>query len=221
MHPYVSIITLGVPDVETARRFYVDGLGWPVVMEVPGEVVFLRVGHGVALALWGAEDLAADIGPEHPGGRPVAGGDGPRHNVRATKEVGEVLAEAEAAGAPSWPPRAERLRRPPGLPPTRPATAGRSPTTHVLGGGGRVDHHLGCRVRQRSPCSPTAPRSSCGEPGDVRRRPMSPRRQPSRRGTAQVVTHRHVAGRFVAARRRPGRRRPESKDWNDGRFDGS
>jgi uncharacterized protein len=98
MRPYVSIITLGVPDVDTARRFYVDGLGWPVAMEVPGEVVFVQVGHGVALALWGAAELAADLGPETPVGDPSLGAVALAHNVGSDEEVGRVLAEADAAG---------------------------------------------------------------------------------------------------------------------------
>lgn len=98
MEPIVSIITLGVPDVAAARRFYVDGLGWPVVMEVPDEVVFVQVGHGVALALWGAADLAADLGPGTPVGDPALGAVALAHNLGSDEEVGRVLAEAEAAG---------------------------------------------------------------------------------------------------------------------------
>jgi catechol 2,3-dioxygenase-like lactoylglutathione lyase family enzyme len=98
MRPYVSIITLGVDDLGAARRFYVDGLGWPVVMEVEDEVVFLQAGHGLALALWGAEELAADIGPGTPVGDPAQGAVALAHNVDSDEEVGRVLAEAEAAG---------------------------------------------------------------------------------------------------------------------------
>lgn len=98
MRPYVSIITLGVDDLGAARRFYVDGLGWPVVMEVEDEVVFLQAGHGLALALWGAEELAADIGPDTPVGDPAQGAVALAHNVGSDEEVGRVLAEAEAAG---------------------------------------------------------------------------------------------------------------------------
>ena len=98
MRPYVSIITLGVHDLTAARRFYVDGLGWPVVMEVEDEVVFLQAGHGLALALWGAEELAADIGPGTSVGDPAQGAIALAHNVGSDEEVGRVLAEAEAAG---------------------------------------------------------------------------------------------------------------------------
>ena len=55
MEPRVHIITLGMPDLAAARRFYVEGLGWEPTMEVPGEIVFLRVGHGLLLGLWHAD----------------------------------------------------------------------------------------------------------------------------------------------------------------------
>lgn len=100
MEPRITIITLGVPDLSAARRFYVDGLGWRPAFEVPGEIVFLRVGHGLALGLWHAAELERDIDPSAPN-RPVSG---PiplslAHNVDSDAEVAEVLAAAERAGA--------------------------------------------------------------------------------------------------------------------------
>ncbi|HKE76370.1 MAG TPA: VOC family protein [Acidimicrobiales bacterium] len=97
MEPKVSIITLGCPDVAALRRFYVEGLGWTPVMEVPGEVCFIQVGGGVALALWRAEALAEDSGA--PVGEPGSSAVALAHNVDSGDEVVEVLARAEAAGA--------------------------------------------------------------------------------------------------------------------------
>ncbi len=99
MQPRVHIITLGTPDLTAARRFYVEGLGWEPTMEVPGEIVFLRVGHGLLLGLWDAGALERDIDPSAPK-RPATG---PAvmtlaHNVGSDAEVAEVLARAEAAG---------------------------------------------------------------------------------------------------------------------------
>jgi len=62
MNPLVHLITLGVTDLGDARRFYVDGLGWEPVFEVPGEVIFIQVGHGLLLGLFGAAALDADVG---------------------------------------------------------------------------------------------------------------------------------------------------------------
>jgi uncharacterized protein len=62
MDPCVHLITLGVPDVEQASAFYVDGLGWASAFDVPGVITFIQVGHGLLLCLFGADDLDADIG---------------------------------------------------------------------------------------------------------------------------------------------------------------
>jgi catechol 2,3-dioxygenase-like lactoylglutathione lyase family enzyme len=95
MDPRLSVLTLGVPDLAEARRFYVDGLGWEPTMEVDGEIVFIQIGHGVLLALWRAEALAADVGEEPNHG---TAGISLGHNVDSEQEVADVLARAEAAG---------------------------------------------------------------------------------------------------------------------------
>jgi catechol 2,3-dioxygenase-like lactoylglutathione lyase family enzyme len=97
MEPRVHFITLGTNDLAAARRFYVEGLGWPPTFEVPDEVVFLQVGPGLLLALWTADKLDADIGD---GSRAT---DGPApvsfaHNVSSDEEVGVVIDRVRAAG---------------------------------------------------------------------------------------------------------------------------
>lgn len=100
MEQRLDVLTLGVPDLGAARRFYVDGLGWEPVLEVPGEIVFLQVGHGRLLALWGADALEADIvgdrapAPAAPPGAGVSLG----HNVGSEAEVAAILERAAAAG---------------------------------------------------------------------------------------------------------------------------
>jgi uncharacterized protein len=65
MDQRLSLITLGVADVDRARRFY-EGLGWSG--ESPdGEVVFFQVG-GTILDLWGRDKLAEDSLVENAGG---------------------------------------------------------------------------------------------------------------------------------------------------------
>ena len=57
----LSFVTLGVTDLDRATRFY-QALGWPLSSgSVPGDVSFFRTAGGL-LALWGANDLAADLG---------------------------------------------------------------------------------------------------------------------------------------------------------------
>jgi catechol 2,3-dioxygenase-like lactoylglutathione lyase family enzyme len=93
MEQRVSLVTLGVRDLERARAFY-DGLGWQG--ESPdGEVVFYQVG-GMVLALWDRALLAEDSGRlDDPGGW---GGVTLAHCVRSPEEVDRVLAQAQAAG---------------------------------------------------------------------------------------------------------------------------
>ncbi len=93
MEPRVSLITLGVSDVDRARRFY-EALGWSG--ESPdGEVVFFQAG-GMVMALWGRDRLAEDSAVIDTGGW---GGVTLAYNVASPAEVDGVLAEAEAAGA--------------------------------------------------------------------------------------------------------------------------
>jgi hypothetical protein len=47
MQPRVDLISLGVQRVDASGSFYVDGPGWPVRREVPGEVLFIQANHGL------------------------------------------------------------------------------------------------------------------------------------------------------------------------------
>jgi uncharacterized protein len=94
MEQRVSLITLGVADVQRARRFY-QHLGW-VGQEVE-ETVFIQAGR-IALVLWGRDKLALDCGVDDDG---PAGFSGMvlAHNVRTDAEVDQVIAAAQEAGA--------------------------------------------------------------------------------------------------------------------------
>ena len=102
MKPRVTVITLGVDDLERALTFYRDGLGLPtngIVGEEfeHGAVVFVDLQPGLALALWPRESIAHDTGltPGRPAPTDLTLG----HNVRSRTEVDGVMAEAAAAGA--------------------------------------------------------------------------------------------------------------------------
>lgn len=69
MDQRVQLITLGVPDLDVARRFYVEGLGWQPTLDIPGEITFLQVGPGLLLGLFGTAELDADIGRATPAPR--------------------------------------------------------------------------------------------------------------------------------------------------------
>jgi hypothetical protein len=89
----LSLVTLGVSDLGRAKAFY-EALGWEG-QQPADDVVFFQAG-GMAVALWGREQLAEDSTVEDSGGW---GGVTLAHNVRSPEEVDAVLAEAERAGA--------------------------------------------------------------------------------------------------------------------------
>jgi uncharacterized protein len=95
MEQRLSLVTLGVADLERSRRFYEDGLGWRRGNNHP-EVVFYQIG-GAVLALFSREALAADA--RVPAAGSGFGGIALAYNARTREEVDAVLAEAEAAGA--------------------------------------------------------------------------------------------------------------------------
>lgn len=79
-----------------SRRFYVDGLGWPVHREVPGEVVFIQANHGLILSLWDAGQMQAEAAVDAPAAVPCIT---LSHNVGSSEQVDQVMAQAESAGA--------------------------------------------------------------------------------------------------------------------------
>lgn len=95
MEPRISIVTLGVGDLERSVRFYRDGLGWPTSAASAGDVVFLQAGC-LVLALYPRTLLALDARVSDQGSG--FGGITLAHNVRAIDEVDQLLREAVAAG---------------------------------------------------------------------------------------------------------------------------
>ncbi|MCA1481909.1 VOC family protein, partial [Bradyrhizobium sp. NBAIM08] len=63
MDQRISFITLAVADLDRARAFYVDGLGWKPEVFVPGEVLMIRAGERLMLSLWSEEGFEAEVGP--------------------------------------------------------------------------------------------------------------------------------------------------------------
>jgi predicted lactoylglutathione lyase len=98
----VSLITLGVRDLDRARGFY-EALGWQSGAAPANDVVFFQAG-GMIVALWGREQLTEDTAVQDSGGW---GGVTLAYNTRSPAEVDEVLAEAEAAGGTIARPGAE------------------------------------------------------------------------------------------------------------------
>jgi catechol 2,3-dioxygenase-like lactoylglutathione lyase family enzyme len=102
MKPRLSVITLGVDDLERAVRFYRDGLGFPTEGIVGtefehGAVAFFDLANGVKLALWPRRDLAHDAGLAETPASPTELSLG--HNVNSPSEVDVIMETARRAGA--------------------------------------------------------------------------------------------------------------------------
>jgi uncharacterized protein len=90
----VSLVTLGVSDLERERAFY-ESLGWSTGAGPGDDVVFFQAG-GMIVALWDRTKLAEDSTVDDDGGW---GGVTLAYNVSSPAEVDEVIEEARKAGA--------------------------------------------------------------------------------------------------------------------------
>lgn len=102
MKPRITLITLGVDNLERSLAFYRDGLGLPsegiVGKEFDhGAVAFFDLQSGMKLALWARDNIAHDTGiPKTPrSATEFAIG----HNVKSAAEVDTVMEQAQRAGA--------------------------------------------------------------------------------------------------------------------------
>lgn len=101
MKPQLSIITLGVDNLEKSVRFYRDGLGWKTRGIVGadydyGAAAFFDLQPGLSLALWPRESLAHEAGVEQ---QPPAMTELMlSHCVSERAQVDEVMLQAEQAG---------------------------------------------------------------------------------------------------------------------------
>jgi catechol 2,3-dioxygenase-like lactoylglutathione lyase family enzyme len=102
MNPRITLITLGVDDLERAVSFYRDGLGLSTKGIVGtefenGAVAFFNLESGLKLALWPRKSIAADSGLplQPPSGTELS----LANNVGSQEEVDAVMQQAERAGA--------------------------------------------------------------------------------------------------------------------------
>jgi uncharacterized protein len=102
MKPRITLITLGVDDLERALHFYRDGLGLPTEGIVGqefehGAVAFFDLAAGLKLAVWPRQSLAHDSGL--PVSAPSPTDFTLAHNVSSRSEVDAVMEQAKTAGA--------------------------------------------------------------------------------------------------------------------------
>lgn len=102
MQPRLTVLTLGVADLERALVFYRDGLGWPTTGIIGtefehGAVVFIDLQPGLRLALWPRASLAHDtrLPLDAPSATELSLG----HNVNSRTEVDECMEHARRADA--------------------------------------------------------------------------------------------------------------------------
>lgn len=102
MKPRISVLTLGVADLERSLEFYRDGLGLPTGGIIGrefehGAVAFFDLAGGVKLAIWAQDDLAHDAGLPKLPVSPTSFAIG--HNVVRREDVDAVVDQARRAGA--------------------------------------------------------------------------------------------------------------------------
>jgi catechol 2,3-dioxygenase-like lactoylglutathione lyase family enzyme len=110
MKPRITVLTLGVDDLDRSVTFYRDGLGLSTQGIIGrefehGAVAFFELQHGVRLALWPRDSLAHDAGIARAtrGATELSIG----HNVASRAEVDAVMEQARVAGARIVKPAAE------------------------------------------------------------------------------------------------------------------
>jgi uncharacterized protein len=95
MEQRITLITLGVKNLQRSKDFYINTFGWKPLETSNESILFFQL-NGIQLALFPQESLADDAGVP-------ADGKGFRgfslaHNVRSEKEVDELVASLEAKG---------------------------------------------------------------------------------------------------------------------------
>lgn len=102
MKPRISIVTIGVDDLDRALAFYRDGLGLATEGIVGtefehGAVAFFELSGRLILAIWPRADLAHDSGLKPSPASPTEFSLG--HLVASSAQVDEVMDQARRAGA--------------------------------------------------------------------------------------------------------------------------
>ena len=102
MKARITLLTLGVDDLERAVTFYRDGLGLPTKGIVGtefehGAVAFFELQSGLQLALWPRDSISHDTGIPTSASSPTDFA--LAHNVRSPEEVDAVMQQAKGAGA--------------------------------------------------------------------------------------------------------------------------
>ncbi|WP_024795753.1 VOC family protein [Tomitella biformata] len=96
MDQRVHFLTLSTADLDAARAFYADALGWTPALDVPGEILFFQVAPGLMLGLFDAVKFAEDLGGGGEVGPPA--GVTLSHNVESPAAVATLVTKMADAG---------------------------------------------------------------------------------------------------------------------------
>lgn len=102
MKPRISVLTLGVDDLNRSLKFYREGMGLKTEGIVGeefehGAVVFFDLQDNLKLALWPRKSIAHDAGISVTPTSATELSIG--HNVNSPEEVDKIISQAEKAGA--------------------------------------------------------------------------------------------------------------------------
>lgn len=96
MKQQVHFVTFATADLDAARRFYRDALGWTPLMDAEGEIIFFQVAPGLLLGLFDTskfnQDLATGTDMSRLSGVILS------HNVDSAADVNELVRSMTAAG---------------------------------------------------------------------------------------------------------------------------
>ncbi|MGY2744227.1 VOC family protein [Pseudarthrobacter sp. O4] len=93
----MHFITFATENLDRARAFYKDALGWDRLADVPGEIIFFQVAPGLVLGLFEAKKFDEDLNNQHR----TSGVSGVTlsHNVASAAEVTVTIEKLASAGA--------------------------------------------------------------------------------------------------------------------------
>ncbi len=97
MDARLHFLTFATADLDAARAFYVNGLGWTPLMDVPDEIIFFQVAPGLVLGLFDAEKFQQDL--QTTNSSPGVSGVTLSHNVSSPEEVSAAIERLAKAGA--------------------------------------------------------------------------------------------------------------------------
>jgi len=95
MNQHLHLVTLGVRDFETSKKFYTETLGWKSSSASNEDVAFIQAG-GIVISIYPREKLAEDalVSPE---GRGFAGIT-LAYNAQSESEVDKIISDLKAKG---------------------------------------------------------------------------------------------------------------------------